>query len=50
MFFNIKSNNRKIKNINIDSVDNVSFYICLLNNQHKNIKEEDIDIIKNYLL
>lgn len=39
----------QIKNINIDSLDNVSFLICLLNNHYDKLEDSDIDDIKNYL-
>jgi hypothetical protein len=47
---NINGYINQIKNISINSIDNVSFYICLLNNKYDNLKKEDIYSIKNYLL
>lgn len=40
----------QIKNININSLDNISFCICLLNKHYDKLKENDIKNIKNYLI
>jgi len=47
---NINEYINQIKNIKINSLDNISFYICLLNNHYNKLKEDDINYIKNYMI
>lgn len=47
---NINEYINQIKNIKINSLDNISFYICLLNNYYNKLKEDDINYIKKYMI
>jgi hypothetical protein len=47
---NINEYINQIKQIKVESIDNISFYICLLNNHYNKLKESDIDYIKIYLI
>jgi len=47
---NINEYISQINNINIDSLDNISFCICLLNKYYSKLKDDDIKNIKNYLI
>lgn len=40
----------EIKKINIDSLDNISFYICLLNNYYNKLNQNETKNIKNYVI
>jgi hypothetical protein len=47
---NIELYINEIKKININSLDNISFYICLLNNYYCNLDKNEIKNIKNYII
>lgn len=47
---NINDYIEQIKNININSLDNISFCICLLNKYYSKLNENDVKNIKNYLI
>lgn len=40
----------EIKKINIDSLDNISFYICLLNKYYNKLNQNETKNIKNYVI
>ena len=40
----------EIKRININSLDNISFYICLLNNYYDKLNQNETINIKNYII
>jgi hypothetical protein len=47
---NIESYISEIKKIKNNSLDNISFYICLLNKYYDKLNEDDTKKIKNYLI